>query len=620
MKLEFKKIIIDNFMSFGHAECSFENRGCVLIKGENLNKSDNAVSNGAGKSTLFNALSFALFGETIQGVSSNLTNLFSDGDMSVDLSFSLDEHEFRIIRSRTNAGKADLKIEIDGADKSGKGIRESQALLEQYLPDLTAELFGNVILLGQGLPHKFSDHTPSGRKELLEKLTKSDFMIEDLKNRLTSRMETLKNTMAETERTMTVLNAKATMLTERISSNKEELNALDSSKFSDELNVVDSELSKISERKTELNESLSKLTEEKSKLTERLNERTYRLNSELGREQSEYSACKERNVRDESKLLAEVRELSERLRRISHESYCPTCGQLLPHKEAIDTSGMEADLADKQKRLDEVKDKLSKQAEAYELNAQDIKSAYQPEIDALNEKMVKIDRRPIDAELNNLNAKEKVLSLDKGKLQATLLSINDRKGDISKQIAADETASANIAAEISYNNKELDELKAKYDIDNKMLTGAKRDFRGLLLKTSIDYIDLKAKEYAKIVFGNDLISICLDGNNINIEYANKPLDNLSGGEKRKVDIILQFAIREMMCRQLGFSSNLLVLDEVLDNLDKLGSTKIIEFIQNYVSSVDSIFVISHHADELNLDYDSMVVVRKDPTGVSTLVE
>ena len=620
MKIEFKKIVIDNFMSFGHAECSFENRGCVLVKGENLNESDNAISNGAGKSTLFNALSFALFGETIQGVSSNLTNLFSNGDMSVDLSFSLDEHEFRVIRSRTIAGKSDLKIEIDGTDKSGKGVRESQALLEQYLPDLTAELFGNVILLGQGLPHKFSDHTPSGRKELLEKLTKSDFMIEDLKNRLTSRMEALKDAMAEAERAITALDAKATMLAERIASNKETLNTLDSSQLRANLDTANSELSKTTERKAKLSESLSKLLEEKTKLTERLKERTDSLNSELEKEQTEYSTHRERNVSDKSRLAAEVRELSNRLQKISHELYCPTCGQLLPHKEVIDTSSMKADLADRQKKLAEIEDKLSKQAEAYKLNTQDIKSAYKPEIDDLNEKMAKIDRRPIDAELSDLNAKESSLSLDIGTLQAKLAAIDDRKDEISKQIATDETASANIAMEISYNNKELDRLKAKYDIDNKMLTGAKRDFRGLLLKASIDYIDSKAKEYAKTVFGNDLVSIRLDGNNINIEYADKPLDNLSGGEKRKVDIILQFAIREMMCRQLGFSSNLLVLDEALDNLDKLGSMKIIEFIQNYMSSVDSIFVISHHADELNLDYDSMVVVRKDSSGVSALVE
>ena len=84
---------------------------------------------------------------------------------------------------------------IDGKDCSGKGIRDSEKLLAQYLPDITASLLGSVIILGQGLPQKFTNNSPSGRKEVLEKLSKSDFMIEDLKSRVTSRRLELQKTI-----------------------------------------------------------------------------------------------------------------------------------------------------------------------------------------------------------------------------------------------------------------------------------------------------------------------------------------------------------------------------------------------------------------------------------------
>ena len=80
-----------------------------------------------------------------------------------------------------------MKIIRNGEDVSGKGIRDSEKLLSEYLPDLTSSFLGSVIILGQGLPQRFSNNTPSGRKDVLEKLSKSDFMIEDLKQKVSDR-------------------------------------------------------------------------------------------------------------------------------------------------------------------------------------------------------------------------------------------------------------------------------------------------------------------------------------------------------------------------------------------------------------------------------------------------
>ena len=91
---------------------------------------------------------------------------------------------------------------------------------------------------------------------------------------------------------------------------------------------------------------------------------------------------------------------------------------------------------------------------------------------------------------------------------------------------------------------------------------------------------------------------------------------LSGGEKQKVDIIVQFALRDMLCNYLGFDCNILVLDEVFDNLDSVGCDKVIQLITNKVNSVNSIYIITHHAEELDIPVDRYLVVEKDSTGVS----
>jgi DNA repair exonuclease SbcCD ATPase subunit len=153
----------------------------------------------------------------------------------------------------------------------------------------------------------------------------------------------------------------------------------------------------------------------------------------------------------------------------------------------------------------------------------------------------------------------------------------------------------------------------------KFETIAKRDFRGYLLQDIIVYINNRAKNYCKCIFGTELIDFSLDGNNISITYNGKSYESLSGGERQKLDIIIQFSLRDMLCAYTGFHTNIIVLDEIFDNLDELGSNMVIELISKHLSDIDGIFIISHHAKELNLPYDREMTIVKNENGVSYLL-
>ena len=71
--LNFKKVILHNFGSYGHAEVDLENKGICLVSGRNNYKKDNALSNGSGKSFLWSGICYALTGETISGLKSMQT-------------------------------------------------------------------------------------------------------------------------------------------------------------------------------------------------------------------------------------------------------------------------------------------------------------------------------------------------------------------------------------------------------------------------------------------------------------------------------------------------------------------------------------------------------------------
>ena len=132
----------------------------------------------------------------------------------------------------------------------------------------------------------------------------------------------------------------------------------------------------------------------------------------------------------------------------------------------------------------------------------------------------------------------------------------------------------------------------------------------------IEYIEHRAKNYCKTIFDTDKIGFELDGNNIDITYCNKPYENLSGGEKQKVDLIVQFSIRDMLCSHLGFTSNILVLDEVFDGLDAIGCQKVLDVISS-ITDIRNIFIVTHRKD-LSIPTDKEIVVVKSCNGISEI--
>lgn len=206
MNIIFKDIKLYNFGSYHEAELDLSERGFCLVQGKNEYHKDNAQSNGSGKSFIWNAICYALTGETLIGIKSGLKNLyFTNEEMSVTLNFAVDGDKYQIIRGvKENSSQKFIFLYKNAEDISGKTFTETQDKLTQILPDITKNLIASTIILGQGLPLKFSSHSPKARKELLEELTKSDFMFNDIKDRIDARKEELSVQMRSYEDSLLV--------------------------------------------------------------------------------------------------------------------------------------------------------------------------------------------------------------------------------------------------------------------------------------------------------------------------------------------------------------------------------------------------------------------------------
>ncbi len=619
MIVKFIKLKLHNFMSFGDAEIELDQSGFTIVSGRNNKTEDLSKSNGSGKSSIWEGISYALTGDTIRGTK-DIVNMNADDGAYVTLDFAIDGNKYQILRSKGSKDYGtSLKVVIDGKDVSGKGIRDTEKILSERLGDLNASLLGSVIILGQGLPQRFTNNTPAGRKEVLETLSKSDFMIEDIKSRISDRKQYLSNesdklkmTRLMNEGKISVLQSNIDRIHNTLSELKDESEVRERiSTLSEKVRNIEAEICGIDNSISDMEESVQKLRDEYVTISSQTNSKVADENAEMDRLLSPLTA-------KQSNITAQITILKNEIKRISQiKDVCPTCGQKIPNVVKPSTSDQEAQISALEYSLNGVCSDIENVKMLYENRLQMITDESNSRKNIVTDSANKI-KKQIDEKKSvrtELTSKLSPITSALNAANVDLDTLLNRRNDMMKQCEDYKAEIDSIQSVLDAHISEELDVNQRLEIINKFDTIVKRDFRGYLLRNVIDYIDRKAKEYSKDVFGTELLSFTLDSNNIKISYDNKQYENLSGGERQKIDIIIQFALRDMLCQYLGFSSNIIVIDECFDNLDSTGSQKIINMISSKLKDVESVFVVTHHTD-LSIPYDREITVVKDASGVS----
>ena len=622
MLIKFKHLVLENFLSFGYAELDLNDRGYTSVSGINKCSSDNALSNGSGKSSIFSAVCYALCGETVQGLKSNLVNIYSTGGMKVELTFDVNNDSYKIIRSKDHKELGtSIRFYVNGEDKSGKGVRDTEKIISSFLPDLTSDLIGSVIILGQGMPQKFTNNTPSGRKEVLEKLSKSDFMIEDIKNRLTNRKIALNRDLKDVDTKLTAAQSKLEIFEKQLPQFEKQLK---------ELVIPDiSEIDSITARVNSLNVELSDLHSQAAVLRDQLEEYNQQ-NSEITNKQVLETTQVTRHYQDEigelkerkSNLNAELNTLNEEIKRLkSIVDVCPTCGQKLPDVHKVDTTDREIRAGELSSQLTEVNSSIRAAEEKQATEVRKIEESYKQEklgiINRINSKRIEISNLNKQIDLHNDEIRHQAVTL--ATLQTSLANYEVRKKALEDNIKDTHQNIEQLRTEILYNNTEKTAVESRLDAITKMITLATRDFRGFLLTNVIEYLNKRIKVYSLDIFGTDKLQLLLDGNNLNVSYNSKPYESLSGGEQKRVDLIAQLSLRDMLMQFSNFSSNILVLDEIFENLDAKSSDAVVDALNKELVDIESIFIVTHRSN-LALPTDSIITIVKDEGGVSSIVQ
>lgn len=149
----------------------------------------------------------------------------------------------------------------------------------------------------------------------------------------------------------------------------------------------------------------------------------------------------------------------------------------------------------------------------------------------------------------------------------------------------------------------------------------RRKIKAQILSEFVPYLNDRIAYYLVKRMDMQLVVEFTDGLGVKSNYWG--YDFFCGGERKRVDLSIMFAMYDLHELMYGKQCNIMVLDEVDSRLDHKGVQAMIDIIRTDLEpKLDSILVISHRHD-MKGAMASEIIVEKDgpaPTGVSRIKE
>lgn len=567
MHLKFESIYVDGFQSLNEETIILDDAGIVLVKGRN-NYDSRTESNGAGKSSIFESILFAIYGKTSSGIINPSNRILNTG-CHVTLKLSIGNDLYSISRSiNHHRYGTSVKVLKNDIDISRRNKSDNQSLILEII-GCSQDIFTSVIYMNQGLSGRLSLLSPSGRKARLEELSG----ISDKVNKFKQQLQTYSNSISSEMSSVTVDISKQTGILsyakESLIRNKELIRR---SKEDKKL-----ELESLNKKLSVLKEELSNLLKQKSCVSE-----------SLVSSRKKYEALDSIIKSDRNSLTA----LESKYKNVHIDGEnCPICGNKLSKEE------FEKLCSENDRECSKISEHISKLFPKWNEVCASVSE-------------LETDAKSLDTLISKKNSEIAVCesSIESTSLKTDISNIN-LDHDIQTIKSCKET--------ISELNKNYESLSSRKDVSDNILFYITKDFRMWLLNNVISFLNERLEHYSKLIFENDIVSISEDSNKIEISVGESKYESLSGGEKRRADLAVLLAQRDLAATTSGISSNILVLDEVFDNLDSEGISTLSEVFTSECKDASSVYVISHKSD-VNIPYDSIMLVVKEANKISRI--
>lgn len=571
MNISFKNIEIYGFQSIKEANINLSSQGIVIVKGIN-NYEGNASSNGSGKSSVFEAILFAIYGKTSNGIT-DPTNRYLNNGCCVKLDFSVDKMDYTIIRSvKHSKYKTGLILLEAGNDISGRNKTDTEKMIKNDILKLDMDIFLSTVFLSQGFSGRISSLTPSGRKERIETLTDTVSLVDGFKDKLSVLKQKYSDSLTDMRSKKSYNSGLKDNITRQINSLETELGSI--SESSEEINIE-----MLSEKLKTVNETIEVLRIDINSVDESVRGLT---------------SDKYKNTSESNGYVSRINSLKCQIGKLREQHVCPTCGQAI-----------------------------------HVLKSEELCKEHENEISELTEKVSTLSKelKEINKESTELLGKRAVESEKVSKLESIILGIREKIAEANSRIDVKsyEQKIKDLKAElmdigkvISDLDKEISDEDLNLQVATHCVSLVSKQFRGYLLQEIINFMNARLYEYSRYLFSSndESIKLSVDSSKLDIYLGDVLYDTLSGGEKKKVDIALVLTQRDLALNIAGFSCNILILDEILENLDQVATNCSLNMLIDASSDIESMFIISHN--NYSIQSDSTMIIEKGADRVSTV--
>lgn len=618
---------IDNFMSVKNVRTRLDNKGLVLIRGENETDATFS-SNGSGKSTIFSeAPCWCLFGETIRNLKGDaVVNRQVGKNTIVSIEIEDDNKDtYRVTRHRKHS-KHKNKVYLYKNDKDITGLsdKETNAMIESIL-QMDFLTFTNSIMFGQGLSKMFANSTDGEQKKILERILQID-IFEKCKDIATEYHKDIDRELRDIS-IMELSNEHLYDEKKTLLRDFEEKERRAQNEYQQKLESLNSDLEFALKRRSE-SKSPKKLIAEIEQLKANVPD-----DEELKKSIKEYKKHLDvvnEDLQDETvefktlhtKLMKAQKQLHDYQKGDNTEKVCEACGQPLPVDDT--TAAQEhlkktiAALETELKYAKKDKDESEKLYNTIQSHVQ----KYQQELDSI----IKLERDIQSKELSVEKLKSNIRALDdlvlgtKEKIkqheESSVVTYADTIAQLKKELKEIQKEIEEMAKERKVKN----ELAGKYifwkdAFGNRGIKSAMLDSVTPFLNTRANYYLTKLTNSSIEVLFNTQTTLANGEkrDKFSVDVINENGDNSyignSGGEKRRIDIAISMALQDLVQSRTNKSMDVVVYDEAFENLDEVGCANVIDILQEKAKDYGSVFVITHN-DSLQQMFNQAIVIQK----------
>ncbi|AYJ75194.1 putative DNA repair exonuclease 2 [Bacillus phage BSP36] len=623
-----KKLTAKNFLSFEELTLELDNRGIVLVEGNNLTSSK-FKSNGSGKSSLLEPIVYALYDTTSKGIKADeIVNNKVGKNTAVILEGVKGEDTYRIERYRKHSKyKNKVKLFINDKEVTEKSAAETNKVIQKII-GIDYNTFVNSIMFSQGNgAGRFAIATDKEKKEILENLVHLDVYAQAqsvAKERLKEKEDEIRAREQEKARLDWEL--------ERIDG----LEKQDQENYENTKNMIIQEHKNIRATVEAMDTYVSQNYPTIEKIKERSEELQQQRDSANNFNVSAHileavNSC-QKAISDKKGQLQQYEyqksELVSKYKKLEKGTHCPVCGNELDaaHRStemAAIKEQLRSVLIAMQPLLAEIpplEEKLKEATAKYqeEKAKQDtVTQNYQRIIQEINqcEQQIKQYYDTIQAYKTKINAAQS--TVDRLSTIPEPKPRDKEREEVKKKIKA-------------FRDEELKLQKERLKLENVVKVFSNSGVKSHVLDLITPFLNERANKHLATLSGPDMeVKFSTQTRNKDGSMSDKfdiQLINTMGGdnyksnsegEKKRADLAISLAIQDLVMGRGEPPTNFIVYDEVFDALDSVGSENVVTLLRERVNTVGTIFVITHN-EHLKPLFDKVITVTKDKSGLSTV--